>query len=62
MTKMRYFNNKFLTFDFGDLKLGDFPKLRFFKLIITKSNLKNICLDVIPVTSLLLRHRKTSLN
>jgi len=29
-----------LTFDFGELKMGDFPNLWFFKLIMTKSNLK----------------------
>jgi len=27
-----------LTFDFGDLKLRDLPKLYFFKLIMMKSN------------------------
>jgi len=54
---MRYFSNKFskianslgalrpqrpLAFDFGDLKLRDLPKLCFFKLIMTKSNLKKL--------------------
>jgi len=48
-----------LIFDIGDLKLRDLAKLWFFKLIMTKSNLK-ICYDVISATSLLLRHRKTS--
>jgi len=49
MYKMHYLNNKFsniakcllpLTFDVGDLKLRDFSKLCFFKLIMTKSNFK----------------------
>jgi len=55
ISKMRYFNNIFskiaehwglsapsvpLTLDFGDLKLRDLPKLRFFKRIMTKSNCK----------------------
>jgi len=52
---MRYFINKFskiakrwglsapstpLTFNLGDLKLHDLAKLKIFKLIITKSNIK----------------------
>jgi len=49
-SKMRYFSNKFskitkrwrlLTFGFCDLELRDLPKLWFFELIMTKSNLKN---------------------
>jgi len=43
----------------GDLKFRDLAKLCFFKLIMTKSNLKN-SYDVISVTSLPLRHRKMS--
>jgi len=51
MSKMRYFNNKFLKIakrrelcapsaqlTFGDLKLRNLSKLRFFKRIMTKSN------------------------
>jgi len=53
MSQMHYFKNKFLkiakrwglpaplTFDFSDLKLRDLSKLRFFKLIMSKSNFKN---------------------
>jgi len=55
ISKMHYYSNKFsksssvgefptqpfLTFDFSDLKLRDLGKLCFFKLIMTKSNLKN---------------------
>jgi len=47
---MHYFRNKFLkiaespqrplTFDFSKLKLRELAKLCFFKLIMTKSNLK----------------------
>jgi len=44
-----------LMFDFGDLKLRNLAKLWFFKLIMTKVNLK-ISYDVISVTSSLLRH------
>jgi len=44
MSKKHYFSNKFskiaLFFDFSDLKLCDFVKLCFFKLIMTKSNFK----------------------
>jgi len=49
MPKMNYISNKFLKiakpqrsliFDFGDLKLRDAVKFCFFKLIMTKSNLK----------------------
>jgi len=55
MSKIHYFGNKFSTiakrwwalrpqspliFDVGDLKLRDVAKFCFFKLIMTKSNLK----------------------
>jgi len=36
-----HFQKSPLIFDFGDMKLFDSAKLCFFKLIITKSNLKN---------------------
>jgi len=49
-----------LTIGVGDLKLRDLAKLRFFKLIMMKSNFKKISYDVISVTPSLLRHRKTS--
>jgi len=50
-----------IVFDFaGDLKLRDVAKLCFFKLNMTKSNFKKISYDVILVTSLPLRHRKTA--
>jgi len=39
-----------LTFDVSDLKMCDLAKLCFFKLIMTKSNLKISC-DVISMTS-----------
>jgi len=44
-----------LIFNIGDLKLGDLTKLWFFKLIVTKSNLKKVSYDVIFVTSSSLR-------
>jgi len=37
MSKMQYFP---LTFNIGDLNFHDLTKLRFFKLIMTKSNFK----------------------
>jgi len=60
---MHYFSNKFFKnrqfknrpLNFSDLKFRDLAKLRFFKLIMTKSNFKNQLL-----TSLPLRHQKTS--
>jgi len=50
MSKMHYFNNKFLKiatapfkpFNFGDLKFRDLDKLSFFKLIMIKSKFKKI--------------------
>jgi len=50
-----------LTFDIGDLKLRDFAKMWFFKLIMTKSNFKKISYHAVSVTSSQLRHRKTPL-
>jgi len=46
---------RFLTFDFGNPKLCDLPKLCFFKLIMTKSNMKRIV-----VTLSLLRHQNNT--
>jgi len=51
---MHYFSNKFSKIvkplNFGDLKLRDLAKLCFFKLIITKLNLKKIRYNDILVT------------
>jgi len=57
MSKMRYFSNEFLNLQFCDLKFRDLAKLWFFKLIMTKLNVKN-GYDVISVTSSPLRQRK----
>jgi len=63
MSKMHSFSNKFskttspLILHFGDLKFCDLAKLRFFKLIMMKSNLKKISYEVTSVTLLLLRHQ-----
>jgi len=54
---MYYFSSKCskiaspLIFNFGKLKLRNFTKLWFFKLILTKSNFKKINYDVIAITS-----------
>jgi len=71
MPKMHYFSCKFskianhsqhpLTFSIGVMKFRDLAKLWFFKLIMTKSNFKNI-VDVISGTSSPLRHRKSHQN
>jgi len=76
MTKIHCFSNKFskiakrwgfprqASFNlwFWWPKVAWLPQLWYFKLIMTKSNLKNIRYDVISVTSLLLYHRNASPN
>jgi len=47
-----------LTYDFGDLKLRDLPKLWYFKRIMPKLNFQKSTFDVISVTLSLLRHQK----